>query len=292
MKDVVLQMVERAEPQSLDEYSTVLKEIIQRICLLGLWRAKFFEHAAFYGGTALSLLHGLDRFSEDLDFSLLKAQPDFSLIPYFESLRRELSGFGFDSDVTQKEKAQAGSVVMAFVKSNTRIHFLKIGVPQPLAESLHGNQVLKVKFEVDTDPPPGFATETRYILQPIPFSVRTYVPPDLFAGKMHALLCRRWGTRVKGRDWYDMVWFLRQQTPLNLNHLAQRMCQTNHLDPSDLPLTKSKWRQHFDTALQTLDIEAAKQDVDPFIKDKTQLELWSKEFFQAAADQIKIQTHT
>jgi len=286
MKDVVLQMVERAAPQSLDEYGTILKEIIQRICLLGLWRAKFFEHAAFYGGTALRLLYGLDRFSEDLDFSLLEPRPNFSLQTYFGALRRELDGFGFETDIVQKDKAQAVPIVTAFAKSNTRMQFLKIGVPQRLTGQVPGNQLLKVKFELDTDPPPGFTTEIRYVLQPVPFSVKAFAPQDLFAGKMHALLCRRWGNRVKGRDWYDTVWFAGKQIPLNLNHLAARMRQTGHLEP-DLPLTKDAWRKRFDQAIQKLDVDAAIQDVRPFIRNSSQLELWSKDFFNAVANMIE-----
>lgn len=287
MKDVILQMVAKADPRSLDEYGTILKEIIQRICLFGLWRAKFFEHAAFYGGTALRLLYGLDRFSEDLDFSLLAPRRDFSLGSYFGALRSELNGFGFEAEIVQKDKVQSGPVLMAFIKPNTRLHFLQVGIPQRLAAQVPGNQLLKVKFEVDIDPPPDFKTEIRYVLQPVPFSVRVFAPQDLFAGKMHALLCRRWGSRVKGRDWYDMVWFAGQQIPLNLDHLAARMRQTGDLDPKDLPLTKDAWRVRFNQVLQELDIDTAMQDVRPFLRESSQLELWSKDFFLAVADMIE-----
>jgi len=287
MKDSVLQMIERFDPKSLDEYDTVLKEIIQRICLLGLWRARFFEHAAFYGGTALRLLYGLDRFSEDMDFSLLRPTPDFSLQPFFQALYRELNGFGFEAEITEKGKADAGPIIAAFVKSSTRLHFLRIGVPERLSRQIPGNQLLKVKFEVDTDPPPGFSTEIRYILQPVPFSVRAFAPQDLFAGKMHAVLCRRWGRRVKGRDWYDLVWFARQEIPLNLNHLAARMRQTGDLAPQGT-LTEKAWMDRLRQAIQELDVDAAKQDVLPFLRDTSQLELWSEDFFRAVADMIQM----
>lgn len=286
MKDIVLQMVQRYDPKSLDDYDTALKEIIQRICLLGLWRAHFFEHAAFYGGTALRLLHGLDRFSEDLDFSLLHPNPNFRMQPYFQALQRELQGFGFEAEITEKDRTNS-PVTAAFVKSNTRLHRLRIGLPERLANQVPSNQLLKVRFELDIDPPPDFVTETRYLLQPVPHSVLTYRPEDLFTGKMHAVLCRKWGRRVKGRDWYDLVWFAKQEIPLNLDHLTARMRQTEDWG-SERPLSRKDWEQLLKKAITDLDIEAAKQDVLPFVRDTDQLELWSVEFFHALAQMIRV----
>ena len=287
MKEVILQMIDRFDPKTMDEYDTVLKEIIQRLCLLGLWRARFFEHAAFYGGTALRMLYGLDRFSEDLDFSLLFPDAGFSLKPYFESLNRELKGYGFEAEISEKEKADVSPIVTAFIKSNTRMHFIKIGVPDRLSKQVPGNRQLKVKFEVDTDPPPAFETEIKYLLQPVPFSARVFSPPDLFAGKMHAVLCRRWQKRVKGRDWYDMVWFTRQQIPLHIEHLAARMRQTGDLDDQD-SLTENDFQNRLIQAINGLDIEAAKKDVAPFLQDPSPMELWSEDFFAAVAGMIQI----
>ena len=284
MKDVILQLVERFDPQSLDEYDTALKEVIQLVCLLGLWRAKFFEHAAFYGGTALRLLYGLDRFSEDLDFSLLSPKPDFHLQSYFQALRRELQAFGFEAEITEKEKT-GSPIAAAFIKSNTRLHRLRIGLPERLARQVPANQLLKVKFELDTDPPAGFATEIRYVLQPVPFSVRVYSPWDLFAGKMHAVLCRKWGGRVKGRDWYDLVWLTGQGIPLNLDHLSSRMRQTGHWS-KESPISREEWKAMLHQAIAELDIQAARQDILPFVQDSSKLEVWSSEFFSALVDMI------
>jgi predicted nucleotidyltransferase component of viral defense system len=287
MKDVIIQMVERYSPQSMDEYDTALKEITQRICLLGLWRAKFFEHAAFYGGTALRLLYGLDRFSEDLDFSLLSAHTQFELQPYFQAVHRELLGFGFEAEITEKNKENS-PIATAFVKANTRVHRLSIGLPERLAKQVQGNQALKVKFEVDTDPPLGFHTQIRYILQPVPFSVRVFVPQDLFAGKMHALLFRKWGRRVKGRDWYDLVWFVSQEIPLHLEHLTSRMRQTGDWE-LETPVSRQDWERMFGQAIAELDVQAAKRDVLPFVRDASQLDVWSAEFFSALVDMVKIE---
>lgn len=287
MKDVIIQMVERYSPQSMDEYDTALKEIIQRICLLGLWRAKFFEHAAFYGGTALRLLYGLDRFSEDLDFSLLSAHTQFELQPYFQAVHRELLGFGFEAEITEKNKGDS-PIAAAFVKANTRVHRLRIGLPDRLAKQVPSNQALKVKFEVDTDPPLGFSTQIRYILQPVPFSVRVFAPQDLFAGKMHAVLCRKWGRRVKGRDWYDLVWFVRQEIPLSLEHLTSRMRQTGDWE-LEASISRQDWERMLGRAIAELGVEAAKRDVLPFVRDASQLDVWSAEFFSTLVDMVKVE---
>jgi hypothetical protein len=171
------------------------------------------------------------------------------------------------------------------VKSNTRLHLLQIGASEKITGRVPAGQLLKVKIEVDTDPPPGFDTEIRYILQPVPFSVRVFTPQDLFAGKMHALLCRRWGQRVKGRDWYDMVWFAGRKTPLNLDHLAARMRQTGDLKAEEA-LDKEAWKDRLFRTIEDMDINAAKQDVLPFLRDTSRLELWSEDFFKAVAEEI------
>ena len=198
MHDAVKRMLAKYEPKSVDDSVRALREIIQEVALLGLWRAKFFEHAAFYGGTALRILYGLDRFSEDLDFSLLEPSADFNLARFTASLEEELLAFGFNVRVEMVDKAVESAVQSAFLKANTRNELLVIEAGEELAGQISAGQVLKVKIELDTDPPAGFTTSTRYLLQPIPFAVRSYSLPDLFAGKMHALLFRKWKNRVKG----------------------------------------------------------------------------------------------
>ena len=208
MNDSVQSMLEKYKPRSEQDYTNALKEIIQEIALLGLWRSKFYEHAAFYGGSALRILYQLNRFSEDLDFSLLKPDPEFTLAPYNQSICDELNAFGFTVEVKTKEKQVNTSIESAFIKANTKTQLMMIHAPQSLIQQTHGMHQLKIKMEVDTDPPAGFQTEVKTLLQPIPFSVKTYTLPDLFAGKIHALLCRPWKIRVKGRDWYDFIWYI------------------------------------------------------------------------------------
>lgn len=286
MHEAITRMLARYEPKSVDDSVRALREIIQEVALLGLWRAKFFEHAAFYGGTALRILYGLDRFSEDLDFSLLKPSPDFNLARYTASLEEELQAFGFNVRVEMIDKAVESAVQSAFLKANTRNELLVIETGEELTGQVAAGQLLKVKIEVDTDPPSGFSTQTRYLLQPIPFAVRSYSLPDLFAGKMHAILFRKWKNRVKGRDWYDLVWYAANHLRLNLAHLEQRMRQTGHWS-GDKNLSPVIFTDLLFEAIDRLDVNQARKDVAPFVKDQQLLALWSHDFFQDVASRIK-----
>lgn len=287
MHDAVQRMLAKYHPQGVDDSVRALREIIQEVALLGLWRAKFFEHAAFYGGTALRILYGLERFSEDLDFSLLRPVSDFNLARYTSALEEELRAFGFNVQVAMIDKSVPSAVQSAFLKANTRNGLLVIATGEGYAEEISAGQTLKVKIEVDTDPPPGFVTNTRYLLQPIPFAVRSYTLPDLFAGKMHALLFRTWKNRVKGRDWYDFVWYAANHPQLNLDHLEQRMRQTGHWSGAT-GLSPSAFRELLRNAIDRLSVPQARNDVTPFVKDQQALALWSHDFFHDVARRIQI----
>lgn len=287
MHEAVARMLAKYETESLGDTVRALREIIQEVALLGLWRAKFFEHGAFYGGTALRILYGLDRFSEDLDFSLLEPTTDFNLGRFTASLEEELQAFGFNVRMEMIEKTAITNVQSAFLKANTRNQLLVIEAGDELTGRVAPGQLLKVKLEVDTDPPSGFSTETRYLLQPIPFAVRCYGLPDLFAGKMHALLCRTWQSRVKGRDWYDFVWYVANHPQLHLDHLEQRMRQTGHWSGGQKMMPAALMDMLFES-IDRLDVKQARNDVEPFIRDRKLLDIWSRDFFSDIARRVVI----
>jgi predicted nucleotidyltransferase component of viral defense system len=287
MNEAIARMLARYEARRLEDYVRALREILQEIALLGLWRSKFFEHAAFYGGTALRILHGIDRFSDDLDFSLLHPSSRFDLSRYSAALQTEIRSFGFEVRVVTKEKEARSAIQSAFLKADTLKQFVIIEAGQEIIRELPRGQILKIKIEVDTDPPPGFETETRFLLHPIPFSVRTYVLPDLFAGKMHAILCRRWKSRVKGRDWYDLVWYTANHSRLHLLHLEQRMRQSGDLK-KDESLTQDRFHKLLDNAIAGLDVAQAEREVEPFIKNVDSLSVWSREFFRDIVKRIQL----
>lgn len=278
MNAIIEKMLMPYHCQSTQDYENALKEIIQEIALLGLWRAKFFEHAAFYGGTALRILYGLDRFSEDLDFSLLVPNPHFSLASYTHAIEEELNSLGIHASVSQKIKSHTSNIDSAFIKANTLINMINISAADQLTRGFHKEALLTIKLEVDIDPPPHFHTESKVLLQPIPFSVLTYQPADLFAGKIHAVLCRQWKNRVKGRDWYDFVWYIAQKIPVHSQHLKARLVQTKAW-PAENTLDKNAIIQLLTAKIMEVDFVQARNEVTPFIKDQASIALWSKEFF-------------
>jgi predicted nucleotidyltransferase component of viral defense system len=285
MNEAVAKMLAKYDCESLEDHLRALREILQEIALLGMWRSRFFDKAAFYGGTALRILYNLDRFSEDLDFSLLLPSKRFDLSRYIKSLQKELDGFGFDVKIEQGTKSVNTNIQSAFLKANTMKQLLVIEAAEEISKRVHRGQLLKVKIEVDTDPPPGFETEIQYLLQPIPFAVRVYALPDLFAGKMHAILCRRWKMRTKGRDWYDLVWYVANHPELHLAHLEQRMRQTGHWTGNKL-LTTAAFLELFMKRIEALNIEQIRGEVEPFVRNPESLSLWSKEFFGKLASKI------
>lgn len=287
MKTVVESLLESYKLQSKNDYENAIQEIMQELSLMGLWRAKFFEHAAFYGGTALRILYGLNRFSEDLDFSLLQPNPTFQLLPFLKAVEEELEISGLKVSVEHQIKHPEESIRSAFLKTGTLETFIRIGLDGPLKRHTQSNEVIKIKLEIDIDPPLGFATEVRYLTQPVPFSVRTYIPEDLFAGKMHALLCRPYKVRVKGRDWYDFIWYVAKGFQLHLAHLEARMRQSGHY-LSEKPFTKKTFTDVLEKKILGLNIHAAKEDIRRFIQDPRELDGWCVDFFMSLLPQIRM----
>jgi len=277
MNRVVAQMQERIPQASDAERSQGLREVMQEIALAGLYRRGFFGKAAFYGGTCLRIFHQLARFSEDLDFSLLEPDPHFSLQPYLMGLEEEFGALGISVEAKVKQKTTKSAIVSAFLKPSTTIAQLAI----------RGGPMLKIKLEVDTDPPLGFNTEEKLLLQPYSFYVKCFCLPDLFAGKMHAVLFRQWQKRVKGRDWFDLEWYGRQGIPLHLSHLAERARQSGHW-PGDEPFTAASLQALLDERITRLDVDNARKDIERFIADPQPLAIWSKQYFQALGRGIQV----
>ncbi len=286
MHVAVKQMLEKYPCQNQRGYLNALKEIIQEVALLGLWRAKFYEKAAFYGGSALRILYGLDRFSEDLDFTLLEGDDKFDIDLYNQFIEKELRSFGFEASVEKKIKNIKSTIESAFIKANSKIQLLTIEAPNDIIDILPSMHLIKIKMEVDVNPPGKFTTEAKTLLQPIPFSVRSLILPDLFAGKIHALLCRPWQKRVKGRDWYDFVWYIGHDKAVNLMHLQERLVQSGAWDDKN-KLTQERLKELLLAKINATDFSNAKVDASQFIKDPQALEMWSPMFFMELLDRLK-----
>lgn len=281
MNQVVEQMLKAYNCQSLLDYENAIKEIIQEISLLGMWRAKFFEQGAFYGGTALRILHGLERFSEDMDFSLLAPNPNFNISAYEKALQRELESYGFEVVVERNAKSFDLPIESAFVKANTLIHLLKIRSDL----KTHKNRTLKVKIEVDTNPPGSPLLEVRTHFRPIPYTVKTFALPSLFAGKIAAALYRPYKFNTKGRDWYDLLWYIGHNTPVDLAYLRAVAIQLGKW-PSDKILEMSDLKELLAERIAELDITQAQNDVLPFVKDQQPIKAWSRDMFLEATSML------
>ena len=272
MTDIFDSMLSAYEIRTADDRRNALYEVMQQVVLSGLNRGGFFKEAAFYGGTCLRIFHGLNRFSEDMDFSLLKKNTDFSLETYFPAIIEECKMLGREVIITRKDKSHFGKEESAFLKDNTDVYNI----------AFQTDKSLKIKIEVDTQPPLEFATEQRLLLQPHSFMTRCFALPDLYAGKMHALVYRQWKSRIKGRDWYDFEWYVRNRVPLDFKHLQMRAAEFNGIE-----LTQEKFLETLREKLATADIEQVKQDVRPFLRNAEDLEIWSNDYFLQLATMIR-----
>ena len=284
-------MLEKYDLSTADKTYEALREILQEIVLLGLYRAGFFNHAVFYGGTALRILYGLDRFSEDLDFSLLKTDKNFDLGVYEKSIVETLQTFGFEVNIQLKN--QEGVIKSAFLKGNTAQHLLNIKAPNDVIQKYGQGRLVKIKLEVDTEPPLDFQSEKKTQLLPAPFLIHTMTISSLFAGKVHAILCRNWSSRPKGRDWYDLVWYIANGYALDLTHLNARLqqsCSWQEQEGVVLPksVTKETLLELLKKRIEALDVANAKRDIEPFISDVRVLDIWSREFFISVVERVEV----
>ena len=285
MNGIVTEMLKKYSAESVFDKKNAVKEIMQELVLCGLSRAGFFKHAAFYGGTALRIFYGLDRFSEDLDFSLAAPDPDFELSEYFPDLKKELTSYGLNVEISEKRKTRESPVRSAFLKGNTKEHLLLFYASDSAAAGIAGDEMIKIKFEVDTNPPDGANFEHKYRLLPSPYEITLYDKPSLFAGKVHAVICRAWKSRVKGRDLYDYIFYLSRGTKINLAHLKARLVQSEawkNEDDFTVEDAKSLLCGRFDA----IDYEQAKNDVRPFIKDVSALGIWNAVFFKQITQEM------
>ncbi len=286
MNNILQKMLEKYEINNEQDEINAMKEIIQEIVLSGLSRGRFFDEAAFYDGTALRIFYGLDRFSEDLDFALIKPNINFDLSKYFTFIENEVKSYGLNLVVNKKEKGEYSNITSAFLKGDTMEHVLLF-----FTDNNHqtNNKVLKdikIKFEVDINPPAGANYELKYQLLPSPYQIRLYDLPSLFAGKIHAILCRKWNLRTKGRDLYDYVFFLSLNTKVNIDLVKNKLIESKYIKESD-SFNVDILRELLKEKFKEINYDNAREDVKPFIKNISSLDLWSKEFFISITDKLE-----
>lgn len=272
MNNEIYNSMLRGYPMNTEQQKrNAIFEVNQQVILAGLYNGGFFDEAAFYGGTCLRIFHGLQRFSEDMDFSLLAPSDNFDFTKYFQPIKDMFKIVGRDVEIKKKDKQNFGKVESAFLKDNTDVYDI----------SFQTEKSIRIKIEVDTNPPLKFNTEQKLLLLPKSFMTKCFTLPDLFAGKMYALVFRAWKNRVKGRDWYDFEWYVRHRIPLDFNHLAERILQFN-----GKLVTKDEFMDLLRQRLTSTNINMVKADVLPFVRQPEELDIWSNEYFLQLANMI------
>ncbi len=259
--------------KSILEEEMALREITQEIILAGLGRTSFFAQAGFQGGTCLRIFHSLSRFSEDMDFALVSPDPTFRLASHLNQVRQELSVYGYEIEID--DRSDVGDAVrQAFVKDGSLAKLLNLNYRTGTGRT----RKLRIKLEVDTNPPPGASYEMPVLDYPFPAAVRIFDLPSLFAGKLHALLCRNYH---KGRDWYDFVWYTARRTPIN-HHLLSAALDQQGPWKGQGPQTDNDWcNEQLRAKIDEIDWVEVRRDVQRFVRphELPSLALWSREFF-------------
>ncbi len=285
MNDAVAAMLQRYGPlvDSRDE-DNALREIIQQLVLLGLHRGGFFEHASFYGGTALRMLFGLDRYSENMDFCLTQPDPGFTFAPFFSAIEEELARYGFDAKIEPRRTGPDVAIESAFVKQDTIAGLLVINRRRRGPRG----QLLKVRLEIDKHTPPGSERAKKLVKLPFPFLVATLTEPSLFAGKLHALLARAYLNRVKGRDYYDFLFYAARDTAINMAYLEAKLRDSGHC-AEEAPLDRNRLIDMLVRKFESVDFDKARTDVRPYLLPGKVASLsdWDSELFIAIAQDLR-----
>lgn len=285
MNSVIETMITKYDIKNKTDETNAMKQIIQEIVLCGLSRGGFFDVAAFYGGTALRIFYGLNRFSEDLDFALLKPDKEFDLSKYFSYIEKEVESYGLNLTIITKQKNKESNITSAFLKGDTKEHILKF-FPNENMKNVTSLKDIKIKFEVDINPPRGAEYEFKYKLLPSPHQIRLYDEPSLFAGKIHAVLCRGWNNRVKGRDLYDYIFYLSKNISVNIELVKQKLIESE-VNGVDKSFNIEKLKNMLNKRFKQINYTEAKEDILPFIEDTDSLNLWSSDFFIEITKELK-----
>ena len=277
MNDYLAEMFERTDERM--DATHRIREVLQRFAICSLSESGFFEGAAFVGGTALRLFHGLDRFSEDIDLTLLEPDEDFDLGPYLSRLEDDFSSMDLRMEIREKDKTFESKMRSAFIKGNSREIHLQFGAN---SDNVQFDQRIMIKLELDVDPPSDCGLEIKQGIMPYPHTVRMYDMPTMHACKLHAILCRNWGNRVKGRDYYDVLYYASRGTGVNTSHLVKRLCQSG-IQVDDGEDIRAMLKDRF----ARTDYADAVSDVRPFVTDRNRLRNWSPELFVSIADGLE-----
>lgn len=286
MNNIIMQMLNRYDIKDTNDEINALKEIIQELVLSGLSRGGFFKEAAFYGGTSLRIFYNLDRFSEDLDFALISPNKYFDLSKYFKYIENELAAYGLNLEVGLINKSNKTNITSGIIKGDTLEHILKFFPNEENSQFKQLFKDLKIKFEVDVNPPMGATYDIKYKLLPSPHQIKIYDESSLFSGKIHALLCRTWTNRTKGRDLYDYVFFIANNCIVNIELLRNKLIDSKYIN-ENTEFNINTLKELLIKKFKEINYEEAKEDVIPFIKNIDIINMWNSDFFISITENLK-----
>ena len=278
MLSTIEELINSYNPKNPNEMKLALREVVQSIVLIGLSRANFFAKASFYGGTALRIFYGLNRFSEDLDFTLNEVNESFTLKPYIKSIKEVALSYGFNINVEIKSKKINTPIESAFAKLNTYMTFISAKLDGKLTKHIHKDELIKVKFGVDCNPSISFNIENKWITYPEIASINVLDLESLFAGKIHAILCRNYKNNVKGRDFYDFIFFINKGVKPNMVYLKDKLVASKVIKEDDdfsMDVLKKLLLNRFNQ----VDFSKIEQDAKNFTIHSEDLSLYCKELF-------------
>lgn len=279
MNPIINNQLKKYTLKNADDEENALKEILQEVALFSLSTTDFFSKALFQGGTALRILYQLSRFSEDLDFILKKPTKNFGWKKYTDEMKRAFALYGIKPEIQDREE----------VKTNVKKMFLKdnsIGKILELNFHHHARRKLLIKFEIDINPPKGSNEERKYLIFPEDYSIAAQDLSSNFSGKCHALLCRQY---LKGRDWFDFLWYVARQTPINFIFLKNAFYQNGPWEKKTLSFDKA-WLIHaLKNKITETDWKKAVAEVAQFTIGEQQrsLKLWNDDFFLDRVEKLE-----
>lgn len=281
--------IQTANPKTSDELLQKIKEIFQEFVLHGLFKGGFFDKGIFYGGTALRILHGLDRFSEDLDFTLEEPNENFFWVDYRKHIVKIFESCGIHENSIFFGDERGNNIKTTWLKIPYSAINVAINDPEFLLNP--PNKFARVRIEIDPNPSGFYSTEVKQLNVPPTIPIKTYTRENLFAGKLHAVLCRKWGRiapgRNKGRDLWDFLWFLERNIPVNVIYLKEKMVQTGDFQKNK-QLNEQIIKNLLEDKFNEINFEHSKADIKPFISDIKVLESWNAEYFNTFLEKLKI----
>jgi len=278
--DIISERIREYAPADALEQENVLAELLQHFILAGLSRARFYSQAGFHGGTCLHICYGMNRFSEDLDFLLKEPNPDFEWRPYLDRIISDCRDEGIHFEARDKS-GEKTTVTKAFLKTDSIGRLPKLNLPYPR----HAAGKIRIKLEVDTNPPAGSRFETRYLDFPLTAAVTTQTLPSGFSTKSHALLCREY---TKGRDWYDFLWYASRKVVPDLALLGHALDQQGPWAGRGLRVTREWYLATMRKRIEEIEWDQAKDDISRFVvaRERESLNLWKAELFLQQLDRL------